>query len=185
MSVHNKVPAKARIRNFLFVIGGGALMGLGVAIALVQYYAPPGYYVAKNVLISPQVIEKFSEPSGRREPIFIFREIEYLYFNDKTKKWDAVDVPLLQYSRFYRLISEDRSVEISEETKKKNFGAVSSASLLIKDRSGRNGKGVFQEVQFSSKRGGYRIQLLEDERAQKWAYFEHPGIKEEIQKLFR
>ncbi len=193
MSVESKMPPSKQIRNFLFVIGSGALLGLAIVIFLVQYYGPTGYYKAKNVLMAPDVLEKMwyttANTSTRgNQSRFVFKGIEYLYFNDKTKRWETVNVPLSKYGQFYQLVGNDISEKEPDETLSKNYDSTPPQTIMIKAAAGGEGQfkvvnEVFQQVQFASDGSHYRVQLHDQDPSNRWAYFKHEGIREKSQKV--
>lgn len=183
-----------QIRNFLIVILGGTAAGFSVVLTLLYSYGPSDTFYAKNVLLSPDVLEKLwyttstASTSGERSR-FSFQEIELLYFDQKNARYVSQEVPLQKYGDFYRLVDGD--VGSSDNAKlEQEFDETPTATILIK--SSTNGTGTvtnvtdhFQQIQFSSSGNAYRVELKEDNRDNRWAYFTHDNVYTQAMKILK
>ncbi len=183
MAVETKMPPSKQIRNFLLVIGGGMLVGLIVVVAMVQYYGPVGYYVAKNVLVSPEVLEKMwhADPGRINDHRVAFTGIEYHFFDKDEQAWHTKNVSLDLYGNFYQLVGGDRSKEGVLEVMRRLFDVTPPASILI--RAATDGStefqmvgDVFQQVDFAADGDHYRVRIQEEDPLMEWVYFKHEGI---------
>jgi len=181
-----------RIRNFLTVMIGGSLSGVLIVIALIYIYGPTDTYKAKNVLLSPDVLQKFwyntsSASTKGKMSRFSIKEIELLYFDKGSSRYTTVQVPILKYGAFYDLVKGDRG-KSQDLALQQQFDETPAATILIKSSaSGGNSRTVteiFQQIQFSQGANTYRVELKEDDKSDSWVYFTHDDITNKVMKIF-
>lgn len=183
-----------QIRNFLIVLFGGSLFGLLIVLALIYSYGPSTTYIAKNVLLSPEVLKKMwytaSSASTRGEVSrFSFREIAMVHFNRHNSAWESKKIDLNNYSQFYHLVKNDQGSSDNEELRllfQKNPAAtiIIIAETPVK-QSARMIRENFQKIEFSQNGEAYRVELKEGGEKDIWAYFQHDNIYNEAMKIFK
>jgi hypothetical protein len=193
MTIQKNAPTKKQeIRNLLVVIGSAILAACLLSFMILYSYNPPGLYLARNTLLSPENLKNlhYSEAAkrGGDNTPFVFDGIDYLHYNARAHRWDKQNIGLTQYASFYTLISGDRSLSnISEEVEKgfsQNPLGSASALIIKSKRDAVNGvSGDFLKVDFSPDGRHYRVQLL-DKGGEVFAYFEHEGILNQAEALF-
>ncbi len=186
--------SSSQIKNFLSVIIGGSLCGLLVVLGLLYTYGPTSTYLAKNVILSPEVLEKMwyntsSASTQGQMARFSFKEIEFLHFDQDTSAWNSQELSIKTYGEFYQLVKGDKGSSENEELKTL-FDQTPVATILIK--ASTNGGAAFrsidenfQQIEFSSDGQAYRVELKENDKAESWAYFPHDNIYNKIMKIFK
>jgi hypothetical protein len=174
-----------QIRNLLMVLFGGVAFGVLIFLYFLYYYGPNGQYIAKNVILAPEVIQTMSfKDSNLRtggNTRFVFQDIEFSYKDLKLNQWHRIKVPLESYAKFYALVSNDRS--ISPEGIEDLFRQSARLILTIKTESNaewQNSSKTFQEIHFSDEGNHFRVELHQENPSEPWVYFYHPGIVEKF-----
>lgn len=160
----DKMPApswKKQIRNLLGVLFGGIVVACALSAYLLYYYGPTGTYTAKNTLVSVPTMEKL-KISGI--VLFVSKGV--------------VNVPFDDYSRFYNSVSTDRSIPSEEAAS--YFTNQLTTLMLFKAGTPQQ---VFQQIDFSPEGDHYRVQLLEHNADESYAYFKHPGILKDVKNI--
>lgn len=185
--------AKRDIRNLLIVIFGGVFFAFAISLFLLNYYNTSGVYFVRNVLLSPQIIDKlsFNDTNSKTGKMtrFVFKEIEFKYYDEKGKKVFREGITISTYTSFYENIAEEKSIKEVTEEIRQLFYRLPPAVLALIIRSAdtsdtQTEKKTFQNVEFSNKGDYFRIQLRTTEGSDTWAYFYHPGIYIEAIKHF-
>lgn len=184
--------ATKEIRNLFVVLGSGIVAALLVALLLLYYYNPTGRYYARNVLLDPQLTAQLSymdtNPKTGGSSLFIYDSVEYSYFDAAVKRWQQQIISQEAYGQFYKAVSDDRSLASVPEDVVALFNQPLQPHLVIKvktksDSEWQSASKTFIEVQLLTNSDYYRIQLRSNASAGNWAYFKHPQLLEELQKL--
>jgi hypothetical protein len=184
---------RKQIRNLLVVIGSGVMTGFAIVLILLYNYNPSGSYLAKNVLLSPELAQtlsfKDSNPKTGGTSLFVFDVIEFSYYDNIKKQWKNVHVDGNQYMRFYQVINNEKSLlEVTDDVRNL-FNKGNMATLLLKVRTESHAawqatSKVFTEVNFVGEGDYYRVGLHEQNPSNPWAYFYHPGIYRQVLEIF-
>lgn len=160
------------VRNLLGVLGAAIVCAALLAYAFIHYYGPSGRYLAGHVLLDPAIFKQINyrekDPATGQTVNLQFDRIEFSKAPNAIKK----EIPVEAYQRFYTLVATDKSVPGHERA----FSEPSSLKIWMKGM-GESAK-IFQVVQFI-REDEYRVRLQDGE----WAYFSHPNIYQEVQKL--
>ena len=193
MAEYHKETAAKQIRNLLLVVFSGIAAAAVLTVSMVYYYGPSGRYIAKNVLLSPAMMEKLSfndnNPSTGGVSRFVFNNIEFIYYDANARKYRHLPVSIEKYRQFYDAVSGQSSVVDVTDDIMKQFYIGYPSKLTLTLRTSANGKTdsvtkKFQEVYFAQDGDYYRVELLDQNEFGNWAYFHHPKIGQEAQKLF-
>lgn len=183
----------SQIKVLLGVLGAGLLAGVLFALSTLYYYNPSGSYIAKNVLLTPQQAYalRFIEPGskGRAEGKYAFEGIYFSYFDDIQKQQKTFPISQEQYESLYNLIANESSIVYAGDDVQSLFTQAPPATLTLKLQSigedlTKGGGVAFYAIDFANNNDYYRIQLRQSGPGMHWAYFYHPGIYQEILKLF-
>lgn len=188
MDSEKKRQATKQIVQLLSVIFA-ALFAAALALGAMLYsWNPTGTYLAKNVLISPEVagqisFSQYSQQTGGKNRI-VFDHVEFTYFDNEMRQFRNIEVDQEKYSKFYKLIESDRSLSSVDETIEQSFSQNSPSTMTVAVRNKGGGEAVpFQEVYFVE--DYYRVELHEDTLAGHYAYFYHPQIGQKTMKMFK
>lgn len=177
-----------QIKSLLCVFGAGLITAILLSLALLYYYSPPGTYLAKNVLLMPQNVANLSfvDPATKSKERVIFDQFDFSYYDAKAKRRVIIEISQGQYTRFYELVQNEKSLMAVEESIIQGFQQGSQASLaLMVGNNAHTYKSVFSEVEFSNQGDYYRVQLRQQNSSgDDWAYFYHPGIYQKVITLF-
>jgi hypothetical protein len=177
----------SQVRRLLAVLFLGVAAAAIIAYFFVSHYGPTGRYVAKNVLLSPDVLDylKYND----RTTQYVFHGIEFIYFDQDVKGFKRVKVDRERYEKFFQLIAGDLSIQPISQELKEDFRSPHLSSLILTVRSNVSSKElvvnkVFQEVHFLPQDSDYRVELHDENGSSNWAYFHHPHIYHQIFSLF-
>jgi hypothetical protein len=190
----NDLSRHKQIRNLLFVLGGGIGAALAFAAAVLYFYSPSGSYLAKNMLLSSEsaLAMRYTEANSKTGAAsrFVFDSLEFSYFAPVLKKWVRLPIDLQKYADFYALIGNEGSLVNVDGEIISLFNASSKPSTLSmkvkteSDASWQAASKTFLTVDFAGEGDYYRIALRENSSHEGWVYFYHPGIYQQILKLF-
>lgn len=141
-------------------------------------------------MLSPEVISQMSRDANKTAgyPARVFlNKIEFSYQDAETKKRSVHSIDGKIYSKFYSLISGDKSITDIPINLASSFNEMPASSLVITiqdmNKNNPNKVDLFQEVQFLYKGDYYRVELRESSGAN-WIYFYHPQIYDKVLHLF-
>jgi hypothetical protein len=180
---------RKEIRNLLLVIGSGVGCALALALMMLYFYNPTGRYLAKNLLLSPQIMSQIAYPETNAQTgeiaRYIFDGFEFAYYEPVKKEWLSASVGREAYTEFYNAVSEDLSIlPISEEMQELfKQGTISSLRVHMREERAK-GRIRFQEVDFAAGGDFYRVHLRQQASEEAWAYFFHPGIERYARAVF-
>lgn len=185
MNYNPPISVKKQIRNLLFVLLGGAIFAFLGIFFFIHQYGPLGNYSLKNALLSPEVISTLSTAKSGKNTL-TFDKIVYSYQDYETKQKTIVPVDKEKYSKLYKLISDDNSLQEIPPDIASSFNQMPLASLhiVLQDDKYHSEKKITQEVQFLYKGDYYRLQLRESKEQGLWIYFYHPNIYNDTFHLF-
>lgn len=184
-----KQPAFNEVGNLLLVFLSAVTAGVAAVAFMIHYYGPSGTYKSQNVLFFPLNDSKISftdtNLNTRKSEKYIFDKIEFKYFDSSTKQWVKVAVDNDQYTQFYNLVLNEKSLSEVSDKIVRNFYRPHSATLLFQVRPDNDPSSskTFLEVDFANESNYYRVQLRSNE-AGAWAYFYHPEIYKQAIKIF-
>lgn len=183
---------KHQVKNLLAVVGSGFLCAFLIAIMMLYYYGPTGRYYVKNILISPEVLPEMnyndSNSKTNKNSRFIFNGIELSFYDRDAKRVTVIPVTENAYRKFYHMIEQDGNVDNPSDDLKLLFEKEGTATLVITVKTESKAdwqmltKG-FQQVQLSKEGDDYRIELHDQNQAEKWVYFHHPKIYQEAMNI--
>ncbi len=188
MTIETKPAKRKEVRNLLLVMGSAVACALALALWMLYQYNPTGRYLAKNVLLSPQIMSQISypetDPKTGATLRYVFDSFEFSYFDTAKKTWSHSTVKPEAYREFYQAVAEDVSILPISEEMRALFSKTPPTTLLVHMHQGgaTDGKITFQEVDFAPGGDFYRIQLRVE--AETWAYFFHPGIERYAKAVF-
>lgn len=191
MSFDPQLTPGKQIRNLLGILFAGVACAILLTFFMLYNYGPEGYYLLKNVLLSPEVISQISldeknTKSGAVIPA-VFDKIEFSYQDVETKKRTTVPVGKKTYAKFYNIVADDKSLlEIPAEITAAFNQMPASALVLIIEANPKiasSQKQISQEIQFLYKGDYYRLQLREA-TGTNWIYFYRPHIYDDAFTLF-
>ncbi len=178
------------IWQFLLVLLAAIVFAFALVYWMVRDDAIDKRMYVSQVLLSPETIEKLSNrevEGGKQRPSeYLIESIQYVHFDETTKKWDSKPIDIATYERFYRQIEHDRGVIDPPESVLQSFLSTSGAKLQLYMKHFsplvREGKTeVFQTVQFNSEKNAYRINLHVDDKQKEWVYFSHPDVEKDLE----
>jgi hypothetical protein len=179
--------AKRQIIQLLSVLLG-AFFAAGVAMVwMVHSWSPIGTYLAKNVLIAPNVAEQMMisqyNRANREKNWVVFDRVVFTYFDGKEYK--IIKVGKDAYAKFYQLAGNDRSLpEVSQEIIKL-FNNQANLVIEVRNKSSKERIATpFQELAFAAGGDYYRVELHQDSPAGNFVYFHHPQIYNKARAIF-
>lgn len=181
---------KREIRNLIGVILSGVIGACLLTGILLHFYGPTGRYYVSNVLLSPDLVQNLSyqevDPKTGQATHYVFRGIEFAYYDPAQKKWISFPVLSDIYEKFYQKISNDLSLEEISNQILDTFYKSQPAKLTIKIKTDSAAvQRTFQDLELADQGDYYRVQLRQQtESAGGWVYFYHPGIYQEAMNLF-
>jgi len=179
---------KKEVKNLLLVFGaaiGSAVFGI---LYIIYSTSGPGNYTLSNILISPEVIQRFSSLSDKEHskqlPPLQFNRIDLSFFNPTTHLWETKELSREDYQKLYTLIASDKSIDPPSDAINA-FRQPPPIKLIIQieEKSTKNFtslKSVFQEVDFAAQGDFFRVQLREQGQDPQQAYFYHPAIYQTV-----
>ncbi len=185
---------KPEIFKLLWVIFSGVFCAFALTVFMLHYYGPTGQYMAQNVLLSPEGVKNLAYQEiyspGKKLIRFVFKEMEFSYFDAASFKDKAISIPLEKYQQMYDLVKQDQSLINPSADIESLFYSQSPAKLAIKVKPELSHESqatteVFQEIQWARESRYYRVQIREQNtEGGRWAYFEHADIYPLVIKLF-
>lgn len=167
------------IRNLILTLLFGVVAAFGVAAFFVLNYGPNGTYTVGQALLSPELLSKLNyndyNPKTGGQDRFVFDTIEYRGPDNVKRNIDEST-----YAKIYDLIEKDRSLPDRPTIKAESaritiFVRTESPSEWQKEVKS------FQTVVFD--RDYYQVELHEDNQGEHFAYFNHPGIGDAVDKI--
>lgn len=176
-----------QIRQLLFVVGMGVLAAFLLAFGMLHYYNPSGVYLARNVLMAPEGITSIHFSEGKVR--FVLNDMKFSYYDEVAKQMKSLHIDMPQYESFYRLVGNDRSLEIIPDDVRNQFNSARLASIDLSvreemDKSLHSATHLFLRVEFANSGNYYRAQLRMQDANEVWAYFHRKGIYNEVLTLF-
>lgn len=175
--------AKGEITRLLAVISAGGVSAFVIAVVLVYFYGPSGLYSAKQALLEPEMVQglRYRDVDSATDArnYYIFDHIEFTYYDHALNRWKSEQVSLERYRRFYQEISSDVSIgDVTEGVIEQFSGGYSAMIKIIVQSEARRSMATksFQEVTLSYQGDYYRIELREEKKNERWAYFFHKDI---------
>jgi hypothetical protein len=172
--------------NLLLILLLSLVAASSIAAYLVVHYSPSGTHLTASMLLNPEVLEKLNVPdsniSNGKANRFVFSHIVFETF--QAGHFKQAIVSLDDYRLFYGKIDHDESLDRGESLQHIfDRGALSTLTLWIK----ADEKGVeksLQRLEIAGDGDHYRVELLANDQKKSWAFFYHPGIKNEAEKIF-
>lgn len=188
MSFDPQLTPKKQITNLLIILFAGLGGAILLTFFLLYNYGPEGHYLLKNALLSPDVISQMSDVKDNQSASrTVFDKIEFSYQDIETKKRTVIPVDKKTYSKFYSMISKDKSLLDVPVDITAAFNEMPASFLVITTESFNKNDShksqIFQEVQLLYKGDYYRLQLRES-TSTNWIYFYHPHIYDNAFLLF-
>lgn len=177
-----------QVKQLITVLSAAVFGGFLLAFLMLMFYGPSGEYVAGQTILSPVVIEKISfkdiHPKTQKHVEFVFDHTEFVYFDYLRGSWTQKEISSEAYSKFYNLVSSDKSFNETNQEVQEFFLKTSPLALVTSVRTEVSPTvKIFQVIQFT-KEGYYRVKLHEQEEKNEWAYFYHSGLYPKIMNLF-
>lgn len=166
--------ALAQIGGLLAVLACSILAAIVFIVGGLRFFDAPRVYRAGDLFPSPETAFQLAYS---QKPMQAIRARAYRFDHVAV---DEVEVSEGQYTTFYNLIAEDKSLLQSHD-----FVAIDAIQLRIYVKDLEDSKtSPFAEMQLSGKGDEYRI-LLRDQSAEKhWIYFSHPQIRQKAVQIF-
>lgn len=193
MDINNESSTKQQIRNLLTVLFSGLIAACLIAGFFLYYYGPTGKYVIKNTLLDPTLVDNLayndSENTSIRSSRYVFNGIEFSFYNSATKQSQTMQISTDKYKIFYENIYNDVSMlPVAPEVESLfNSAQLTTLSIHVRNESqmpGTNAQKTFQQVQIVPTGDYYRVELREQNSSNKWVYFYHPHIQNDILRIF-
>jgi hypothetical protein len=179
-----------QVRSFLFVFGSGIVFAFILALSMLYIYNPSGVYFAKYLLIAPENFQLMSfkdkDPATGEIANVVLDRVEFIYYDEKEKKWNQQSIDHKKYEEFYKMIENDKSISsISDEVKTLFYTEhPSSLSFMIKAKNSSSEiLKTFGTMQIAEHADYYRIRLRV-EGEEPWIYFYYPSINRKLLNLF-
>lgn len=178
------------LSQFLLVMGASLAVALLTVYFLITHYGPTGSYKMGSIILSPEVIGNLSyqevDPNGGKKR-YVLDKVELVFAEPEARRWSRIELSHEEYARFYELLAAEQSIPVTEELAN-NFlqSEVMSLSVLVRpDRSlsGAWQQRSFQEIQFAAQGDSFRVELRVDDPSGSWAYFQRPGVYNEVRQL--
>ena len=173
---------KKQIYNLVGIFFCATAIGLGLAAYMAYSFGPSSEFIARDVLLSPDVLSKISyrtyDPKANKTLKFVFDKIEFTYFDSLTKSWKTRKVTLEAYSKFYDLIGNEKSISNVTPELKSPFQQpiLPHLTLSVKTEQGQESR-PFQNVEIIPNGDYFRVELHEDAPAKEpWSYFNYSHI---------
>lgn len=192
MAEINDLSRAKQIRNLLFILCSGMGTALAFAFAVLYFYSPSGSYLAKNVLLSPEsvLIMRYADMNSKTGSTsrYVFDSIEFSYYSTSLVKWVRLPVDMQKYTDFYTMIADERSLVNADQNSVNIFLGSAKPSMLTimvkaeKDDLRQVLSKTFLTIEFAG--DYYRITLRDHNSQEGQAYFYHPGIYQQVLKLF-
>lgn len=186
--------SRNQIRNLLLVIGSGVLIAIVFSLFLLYQSILPHTYELKNVLISKEVALGLNfndkNPKTNGQSRFIFDKITFEFVDLKSGEKKTSQISLDQYQLFYELIQNQKSLSEPDDLVKRSFivGTPSTLKIYVKTESPmpfQYSEKVFQEVDFASQGGNFRVLLRSTNKEEPYAYFRLENIYQDVLNLFQ
>lgn len=170
---------RGQVIELLAVMLTAVVMAIIAIGGLIYTFGPQGFYLAKNVVLSPNTL---SEMATRQKAKVFFDSIEFSFYDSDSKQFKNVNIGIEKYAEFYKMVQRDRSLSKPVEDLVRLFVGQNALRLTIEVKGKNGALAPFQEIDFIT--DFYRVKLHQDGSPEEWAYFYHPGIKQRVLKLF-
>lgn len=179
-------------RNLILLLSSASFIAFVAVVAVVSYFGSEGTYLLRNILVSPQTLERNAftdyEPSTRPPRKLKFTKMEFVRADKHGKGWGRFLVSRQAYEAFYKLVYRERSLPVVTEAMLKQFNTAAPSTLTIFVEGLEAGETVFQQVQFLEGNELFRVQFHPLTRTrdapEHWIYFRYPGIYDHAVELF-
>jgi len=185
---------ESRISGLVTLILSAVGCAVAITAFMVYQYGPSGSYPVQKSLLNPEFIPALSfnaiNSKTGAEDRYVFDNITFTYFSVDAQQPREVGVTYQQYTDFYKVIANEKSMTDVPQDFITLFDRSNPARLSIYIQTESNAqwqqeKKIFQEVQIATEGNFYRIQLRQEENPQhEWAYYHHPDIKEKAFNIF-
>jgi hypothetical protein len=184
---------KREIFNLLSIIFSGMFCAFALTTYILYYHGPTGRYLIQKVLLSPEIVKNLTyqeiNPQTGKLTRFVFKDIEFSYFDAETLKDKVILITLEKYKKMFDLLKQDESLLNPSVDIEDLFYSQLPAKVILKVKPEltnefQGAPWVFQEVQLARESPYYRVQLRgQSNPSEKWVYFEHPDIYPLVIKL--
>lgn len=182
---------RKEVQNLILMLSSAVFVAFVAVVGLVYYFGSSGTYLLRDILISPDAIQRISftdynPETGERAP-FIFNKIEFIRAESRGREWGRYAVSKQSYEEFYNIVSYERSIPRISDATVEQFEIIVPSTLTIfvqaRDNKGTQENGfIFQRVEFLDNEDVFRVQMRDDQGT--WVYFSYPGIYNKIVELF-
>lgn len=182
------------VRNVILMLGSSIFVAFLAVVILVYYLGSSGTYLLRNILISPETLQRTSfvhyDPKTSKEARFIFNKIEFVRAQSQGRQWGRYAVSRASYAEFYKKVANERSLPLLTDERVQQFDLIVPSTLTIfvrgRDNFNTSGDGIlFQQVQFLDQDDLFRVELPPGRYGKdQWVYFRHPGIYKIVVQLF-
>lgn len=183
MTEFEDISKAKQIRALLYVVVSGIIAATVLSLSMLYYYNPSGSYLAKNVLLTPDLAfaSKAPEAGTKVKKGIAFDHIDFTYYDPLAKTTKIVKVDQEQYSRFYDLVKDEISINDADEAVQSRFNLGHPAALTLKlsvnnEGTSKGVENIFSEVDFADNSDYFRVKLRQQGSAASYAYFYFPGI---------
>lgn len=185
MTNHKDRSSRNEIKNIIILLASGVIGGFLLALGTLYYYGPTGgTHLARNVILSPEMLNPLSYPE--KENQFIFDRIELHYYDSIKNQAQQKNISPELYSKIYNLFLEDRSLsDVGPEiTQQFNDPHLLRLIIYVKPKgieASQQASQIFQEINVVFNGNYYRCELRQDKKnANSFVYFSHPNIYQQI-----
>jgi hypothetical protein len=182
---------RKEVQNLILMLSSAVFVAFVAVVGLVYYFGSSGTYLLRDILISPDAIQRISftdynPETGERAP-FIFNKIEFIRAESRGREWGRYAVSKQSYEEFYNIVSYERSIPRISDAMVEQFEIIVPSTLTIfvqaRDNKGTQETGfIFQKVEFLDNEDVFRVQMRDSQGT--WVYFSYPGIYNKIVELF-
>src|SRR5690606_41160640 len=105
---------RKEVQNLILMLSSAVFVAFVAVVGLVYYFGSSGTYLLRDILISPDAIQRISftdynPETGERAP-FIFNKIEFIRAESRGREWGRYAVSKQSYEEFYNIVSYERSI---------------------------------------------------------------------------
>lgn len=180
---------KEDVWRFSAVLGGGVLFACLLSAFFLWIGSSSGSYLAGNVLLRPDLLEKIRiEKRGKSgdKHVYEISSIQYAYYYPKMNSYAFIEIPYEAYKSFYHLVANLKSLPEKEVNIQTFSSGYSQLKFYLQEvGAGENAPKVdFFEVQFAKDLDSFRVQLLESGQQVRWAYFQKEGLSSILSEVF-
>lgn len=192
MELERNGTSKKQIRTLLGVFGSALLSAFLITAFFVYFYSPSGTYRIQNALIDPQLVDKLAfndnNPKTGAQDRYVYDGITFSYYDGK--KSQSIPVSPGKYQKFYKVIQHDVSLQEVPNEIQMSFNQENIAKLIVQVRTEshaawQDNTKPFQQVHFLPNGDYYRVELRESNPTNKWVYFQHSHITQNVMDIFK